>query len=269
MDDVQCMKRARMALGTLAALVVVAGCAYDDGTDLTPAVERATPAGASVLAACGGSSGLIESASRSWTFFAPGNSGAVTTEIANASRGDGFDVACRRPGEITAVRDDIRLLAEVTQHGSVDAPGGADDSGRLSRGQDRRVAPATGERVVVERSRARRWQLRHTGPEAESCRVLRQLVERLGNRYGQRRRPSRRTRRRRGSPGLGEGRRPAPTRCELAVASSASPRARTGWFPLAAASRAEPARSVSSECTPERRPALPHVERTSTRRRKR
>ncbi len=49
----------------------------------------------------------------------------MTTEIANALRGDGFDVACRRPGEITAVRDDIRLLAEVTQHGSVDAPGGA------------------------------------------------------------------------------------------------------------------------------------------------
>jgi hypothetical protein len=123
--DVRGMKRARTILATFAALVLMAGCAYDDGADLAPAVERATPAGAQVLAACGGSGGLIESPSRSCTFFAPGNGSAVTTEIANALRADGFDVACRRPGEVTAVRDDIRVLAEVTQHGSVDAPGGA------------------------------------------------------------------------------------------------------------------------------------------------
>ena len=109
-----------LILATVAALLV-AGCGYDDGPDLAPAVERATPPGARALAACGGSGGLIESPSRSCTFFAPGNSGTVTTEIANALRGDGFDVACRRPGEITAVRDDIRLLAEVTRHGSADA----------------------------------------------------------------------------------------------------------------------------------------------------
>ncbi len=52
MADVRFMKRARMILATLAALVLVAGCAYDDGTDLKPAVERATPEGASVLSAC-------------------------------------------------------------------------------------------------------------------------------------------------------------------------------------------------------------------------
>lgn len=49
----------------------------------------------------------------------------MTTAIVNALRGDGFEVACRQPGEVTAVRDDIRFLAEVKQNGSVDAPGGA------------------------------------------------------------------------------------------------------------------------------------------------
>jgi hypothetical protein len=117
------MKVLRVILG-IAAVLVVAGCAYDDGADLEPVVDRATPAGARALAACGGSGGLIESPSRSCTFFARGGGGAVTTAVASALRADGFEVACRRPGEVTAVRDDIRLLAEVTQHGSVDAPGG-------------------------------------------------------------------------------------------------------------------------------------------------
>lgn len=125
MDDFEGMNCPRVIIGMVAFLFVVAGCSYDDGADLAPVVEHATPSGARVLAACGGSSGLIDYADRSCTFFAPGESGAVTTEIANALRGDGFDVACRRPGEVTAVRDDIRLLAEVTQHGTVDAPGGA------------------------------------------------------------------------------------------------------------------------------------------------
>jgi hypothetical protein len=38
--------------------------------------------------------------------------------VANALREDGFEVACRTPGEVTAVRDDIRVLAKVTQDGS-------------------------------------------------------------------------------------------------------------------------------------------------------
>ena len=132
MDDFKSMKRPRVALGIVAFLLVAAGCGYDDGADLAPVVDLATPAGASTLAACGGSSGLIESASRSCTFFAPGDSGAVTTEIANALRGDGFDVGCRRPGEITAVRDDIRLLAEVTQHGSAGSVAVKIDASRLN-----------------------------------------------------------------------------------------------------------------------------------------
>lgn len=123
MDDFEGMNCPRVTLGLVAFLLVVAGCGYDDGADLAPVVDHATPAGASTLAACGGSSGLIESASRSCTFLAPGDGGAVTTAIANALRADGFEVACRRPGEVTAVRGDIRFLAEVTQHGSVDAPG--------------------------------------------------------------------------------------------------------------------------------------------------
>jgi len=124
MDDLTGMKCSRVTLGIVAFLFVVAGCGYDDGADLAPVVERATPADARILSACGGSGGLIESPSRSCTFLAPGDGGAVTTALANALREDGFEVACRRPGEVTAVRDDIRFLAEVTQHGSVDAPGG-------------------------------------------------------------------------------------------------------------------------------------------------
>ena len=114
------MKCSRVTLGVVAFLLVAAGCAYDDGSDLEPVVERATPAGASVLAACGGSAGgLIDLPQRSCTFIAPGDSGAVTTAVANALRADGFDVACRRAGEVTAVQDDIRVVAEVTQDGSV------------------------------------------------------------------------------------------------------------------------------------------------------
>jgi hypothetical protein len=118
------MRFSRVILGIAAALLVVAGCAYDDGADLEPVVDRATPAGSRALAACGGSGGLIESPSRSCMFLAPGGGGAVTAAVASALREDGFEVACRRPGEVTAVRGDIRFLAEVTQHGSVDAPGG-------------------------------------------------------------------------------------------------------------------------------------------------
>jgi hypothetical protein len=118
------MKYPRAILGTAVALLVMAGCAYDDGSDLKPVVQGATPPGARLLTSCGGSSGLIESPSHSCTFFAPGDGAAVTTAVAGRLRADGFDVACRRPGEVTAVRDDIRVLVEVAQYGSVVASGG-------------------------------------------------------------------------------------------------------------------------------------------------
>jgi hypothetical protein len=124
MADFTRMRYPRMILGTVVSLLVLAGCGYDDGGDLVPVVEAATPAGARVLTACGGSTGLIESPSQSCTFFAPGDGGAVTAAVARALRRDGFDAACRRPGEVTAVRDDVRVVAEVVQHGSVVASGG-------------------------------------------------------------------------------------------------------------------------------------------------
>jgi hypothetical protein len=124
MADFTRMRYPRMILGTIVSLLVLAGCGYDEGGDLGPVVEAATPAGARTLTACGGSGGLIEPPSHSCAFFAPGDGGAVTAAVAGALRRDGFDVACRRPGEVTAVRDDIRVLAEVTQYGSVVASGG-------------------------------------------------------------------------------------------------------------------------------------------------
>jgi len=137
MADPTRMRYPRMILVTVVSLVVLAGCGYDEGGDLVPVVEAATPAGARLLTACGGSSGLIEEPSHSCTFFARGDGGAVTAGVARALRRDGFDVACPRPGEMTAVRDDVRVHAEVAQYGSVVASGGVAnifDSGYRPRG---------------------------------------------------------------------------------------------------------------------------------------
>jgi len=124
MADFTRMRYLHVILGTVVSLFVLAGCGYDDGGDLVPVVESATPAGARLLTGCGASTGLIESPSHSCTFFAPGDGGAVTAGVARALRRDGFDVACPRPGAVAAVRDDVRVNAEVTQYGSVVASGG-------------------------------------------------------------------------------------------------------------------------------------------------
>lgn len=121
--DVTRMK-SYVVLGLILSVAVFPGCAYDDGDDLKPVVRRVTPEGARLLTACGGSSGLIESPSHSCTFFAPGEGAGTTTAVAGKLRQDGFDVACPRPGEVAAVRDDIRVLVEVAQYGSVVASGG-------------------------------------------------------------------------------------------------------------------------------------------------
>lgn len=103
----------------VAALAILEGCGYDTGRDLPGVVAEVTPVGARLLTSCGGSSGLIESPSHGCTFFAPGEGGAVTGAVARALREHGFEVACPTPGQITAVRDDVRVLAQVTQYGSV------------------------------------------------------------------------------------------------------------------------------------------------------
>jgi hypothetical protein len=144
----------RLTLATLVSLAIVAGCGYDTGGDLPAIVERATPAGAQLVTACGGSSGLIESPSHGCTFLAPGDGGAVTAAVARALREQRFDVACPRPGEITAVRDDVRVLAEVTQYGSIVASGGVANvygSGYRSRGSQ--LIPAGSVAVKIGASR--------------------------------------------------------------------------------------------------------------------
>jgi hypothetical protein len=106
-------------VGVLSSLAILAGCGYDTGSDLPGVVSDVTPPGARLLTRCTGASGLIDSPSHSCTFFARGDGGSVTTAVAQALREQGFEVACRAPGEITAVGEDVRVLVEVAQHGSV------------------------------------------------------------------------------------------------------------------------------------------------------
>ncbi len=47
----------------------------------------------------------------------------MTAAVARALREQGFAAACSTPGEITAVRDNVRVLVEVAQYGSVVASG--------------------------------------------------------------------------------------------------------------------------------------------------
>jgi hypothetical protein len=67
----------------------------------------------------------------------------VTAAVADGLRGHGFTVACPAAGEITAVDEDVRVLVEVTQYGSVVGSEGAAnviDYGYRPRGS--RVIPA-------------------------------------------------------------------------------------------------------------------------------
>jgi hypothetical protein len=116
--------RPKLAFLQLVTLGLLAGCGYDAGSDLPGVVEAVTPADAQLLIRCGGSSGLIEPPSHGCTFFTPGEGSAVTAAVAHALRGQGFEAGCPRPGEINAVREDVRVSVEVTQYGSVVASGG-------------------------------------------------------------------------------------------------------------------------------------------------
>ena len=121
----------------VASLAILAGCGYDSGSDLPGVVSEVTPAGARLLTRCSGSSGLIDAPSHSCSFFARGDGPSVTSTVARALREQGFEVACRAPGEITAVGNDVRVLVEVTQYGSVVVGNGGVNvfsSGYLPRG---------------------------------------------------------------------------------------------------------------------------------------
>jgi hypothetical protein len=105
-------------------LPLVAGCGYDEGADLRPAVERITPPGGVALEACGGSSGLIDYPSHSCTYLVRSTTAAATQSLASTLRREGFVVSCRQPGELAALRGDVRVTAEVTEHGSISTAGG-------------------------------------------------------------------------------------------------------------------------------------------------
>jgi hypothetical protein len=116
---------ARRGLSVLCVLVCLTpGCGYDTGPDLRPAVERVTPSGALRVAACGGSSGLIDEPSYSCLYMVPGRVGVVTQTIATALQAQGFAVSCARPGELAALRGNVRITAEVTGEGSISRSGG-------------------------------------------------------------------------------------------------------------------------------------------------
>lgn len=104
--------------------LLTAGCAYDDGEDLRPIVRGVIPAGAEPLGPCGGSDGLIDAPSHACTLLVPGSGTKVTNALAAALARDGFGVACEAVGEVTALRDDVRVTAEVAQFGSISSAGG-------------------------------------------------------------------------------------------------------------------------------------------------
>lgn len=104
------------------ALVLAAGCGYDEGEDLPPLVEGVVPEGAEQVGECGGSPGLIESPSHHCTYFVPGELDEVTEDVAEALTDEGFDLSCRRDAvavEIAGLQPNVRVRAEITDNGSV------------------------------------------------------------------------------------------------------------------------------------------------------
>ena len=123
-DDVS-VKLVRIVAISAAALTawLVAGCGYDDGDDLPAVVEAATPANASRVGACGGSSGLIDFPSYGCTYVVAGDAGDVAAVVAAGLAEQGFAVSCRMGAEETievdGLRDDVSARAEVTDEGSI------------------------------------------------------------------------------------------------------------------------------------------------------
>jgi hypothetical protein len=106
----------------LVLVAAAAGCGYDTGGDLRPVVADATPPGARLVGACGGSSGVIESPSHSCKYLVPGNAGQAAVRVAQALEQNGFRVSCEARGyEITLLgeRGDIRVVARAVAAGTV------------------------------------------------------------------------------------------------------------------------------------------------------
>lgn len=104
---------------------LLSACGYDDGRDLTPIVDWATPTGARPLARCGGSEGLIEPPSHGCAFLVPGKGTDVTATVAARFEEDGFRVVCPRAGEVEGARGDVSVAAQVVERGWYVASGQA------------------------------------------------------------------------------------------------------------------------------------------------
>jgi hypothetical protein len=110
------------ALLAAVLLVATAGCGWDEGKDLPPIVEAATPPAARLVGACGRSPGLVEAPSHGCTFFAPGGLAQVIGHVAAALASEGFAVSCSGDdsvAEVRALRGDVEVLGGVTADGTV------------------------------------------------------------------------------------------------------------------------------------------------------
>jgi hypothetical protein len=104
---------------TVIAVLVAAGCGFDEGRDLRPVVEEVMPAHARLLAPCSHVDGLIDYASFDCSALVKGDGARTTQAIATALAQHHFRVACPSAGSLRATRDDVRVTADVTQWGSL------------------------------------------------------------------------------------------------------------------------------------------------------
>jgi hypothetical protein len=99
---------------TVIAVLVAAGCGFDEGRDLRPVVEEVMPAHARLLAPCSHVDGLIDYASFDCSALVKGDGARTTQAIATALAQHHFRVACPSAGSLRATRDDVRVTADVT-----------------------------------------------------------------------------------------------------------------------------------------------------------
>jgi hypothetical protein len=103
---------------TAVVFLFLAGCGFDDGRDLQPVVEQAMPSGSHLLAPCSHTDGLIDYPSHGCMALVKGDGAGVTQAIATALAREGFRVACPAAGSLVAIREHVRVAADVTQWGS-------------------------------------------------------------------------------------------------------------------------------------------------------
>ena len=113
------MARNLALASTAIVLPFLAACGFDEGRDLRPVVEQVMPARARLLASCSHTDGLIDYPAYSCTALVKGDGAGTTQAIATALAKADFQVACPSAGSLVATRNDIRVIVEVTQWGSL------------------------------------------------------------------------------------------------------------------------------------------------------